>query len=115
MHLLWSSRNKKFISHAMTHEEMSTLCDVYQTLASDWLQEKTSYVLQTLWWDLTSSETLLTFIKVFFMQVDIVGPHYTSDGTMHHKFLLPTLMDAIFKFHKCGFNTRAVEPLRTLL
>ena len=42
------------------------------------------------------------------MQVDIVGPHYTSDGTMHHKFLLPTLMDAIFKFHKCGFNTRAV-------
>lgn len=27
---------------------------------------------------------------------------------MHHKVLLPTLMDAIFKFHKCGFETCAV-------
>ena len=44
----------------------------------------------------------------FFVQVDIVGPHYSSDGSIHHKFLLPTLMDAIFKFHKCGFDTSAV-------
>ena len=35
----------------------------------------------------------------------MIGPHYTSDGTLHHKFLLPTLMDAIFKLHKCGFET----------
>ena len=27
---------------------------------------------------------------------------------MDHKFLLPTLMDAIFKFHKCRFKTCAV-------
>lgn len=40
--------------------------------------------------------------------MDIVGPHYTSDGTMHHKFLIPTLMDAIFKFHLSGFETVAV-------
>lgn len=42
------------------------------------------------------------------MQVDIVGPHYTSSGTMHHKFILPTLMDAIFKLHKHGFDVCAV-------
>ena len=41
-------------------------------------------------------------------QVDVVGPHYTSDGTIHHKFLLPTLMDAMFKLHKCGFETCAI-------
>ena len=41
-------------------------------------------------------------------QVDVIGPHYTSDGTLHHKFLLPTLMDAIFKLHKCGFETCVV-------
>lgn len=27
---------------------------------------------------------------------------------MDHKFLLPTLMDAIFKFHVCGFETCGV-------
>ena len=40
--------------------------------------------------------------------VDIVGPHYTSNGSVDHKFLLPTLMDAIFKFHKCGFEVCVV-------
>ena len=38
----------------------------------------------------------------------MIGPHYTSDGTLHHKFLLPTVMDAIFKLHKCGFETCVV-------
>ena len=42
------------------------------------------------------------------MQVDVVGPHYTSDSMLDHKLLLPLLMDAIFKFHKCGFQTVAV-------
>ena len=42
------------------------------------------------------------------MQVDVVGPHYTSDSMLDHKFLLPLLMDAIFKFHKRGFQTVAV-------
>ncbi len=27
---------------------------------------------------------------------------------MHHKFLVPTSIDSIFKFHKCGFETCAV-------
>ena len=27
---------------------------------------------------------------------------------MDHKFLLPTLMDAIFKFHRCGFEISGV-------
>ena len=54
MRLVWSSRSQKFTGHAMTHEELTTLCDVYQTLKSDFRQKQTSYVLQTLWRDLTS-------------------------------------------------------------
>jgi len=69
MKLLWSSRNQKFVGHAMTHEEMTTLCDVYRSLQPGFRQKRTSYILQTLWRDLTSD-------------FDIVGPHYTSDGTM---------------------------------
>ena len=42
------------------------------------------------------------------IQVDIIGPHYTSEVTVDHKFLLPTVMDAMFKFHKCGFDTSAI-------
>lgn len=67
MKLIWSSRDQKFVGHAMTHDEMSTLCDVYQTLHPDFREKKTSYVLQTLWRDLTSD-------------FDIIGPHYTSEG-----------------------------------
>ena len=51
---MWSSRSQKFTGHSMTHEELSTLCDVYQTLSLDFRQKQTSYVLQTLWRDLTS-------------------------------------------------------------
>ena len=78
MKLLWNSRDQKFAGHAMTHEEMSSLCDVYQSLQSDFRQKKTTYVLQTLWRDLSSS-------------FDILGPHYTSDGTMHVRGIIMIL------------------------
>ena len=41
-------------------EELTTLCDVYQTLNPDFRQKQTSYILQTLWRDLTSEVCLLT-------------------------------------------------------
>ena len=53
----------------MTHDQIITLCGVYRTLQPLFRQKRTSYVLQTLWRDLTSD-------------FDIVGPHYTSEGTM---------------------------------
>ena len=54
LRLVWSSRNQKFTGLCMTHNELSTLCDVYQTLSPNFRQKQTSYVLQTLWRDLTS-------------------------------------------------------------
>ncbi len=93
--LLWSSRNQRFIGHAMSHDEMATLCDVYKTLCPDYRGRQTSYVMQTLWRDLTSD-------------FDVIGPHYTNDKTFPHDKLCPILIDAIQQFHLCGFKTVAV-------
>ena len=75
MKILWNSRDQQFVGHAMSAEEMSTLCDVYRMLSPDFRKKKTTYVLQTLWRDLTS-------------QFDILGPHYTCEDTMDVSFSL---------------------------
>ncbi len=95
MKLLWSSRNQKFVGHAMSHDKLSSLSGVYKTISEGYRGRQTSYVLQTLWRDFTS-------------HFDVVGPHYTSDSTFSHDKLCPILMDAIQQFHLCGFKTVAV-------
>ena len=95
MKLLWSSRNQKFIGHAMSHDELTSLCDVYKTFSPDYRQRQTSYFLQTLWRD---------FISDF----DVIGPHYSSDGPFAHDALCQIVIDAIQQFHLCGFQTVAV-------
>ena len=44
MKLLWSSRNQKFFGHAMSNDELLSLCDVYKNLS----------FMQTPWRDFTS-------------------------------------------------------------
>ncbi len=95
MKLLWSSRSQKFIGHAMTHDEMSSLSDVYAALSPDYRKRQTNYVLQTLWRDLTS-------------EFDVIGPHFTTDNAFTHEFLCRILMESIHQFHVCGFETVAV-------
>jgi len=79
----------------MTHDELASLCDVYTTLSPDHRTRQTTYVLQTLWRDLTSD-------------FDVIGPHYTSESSFEHKALCPILLDAIRQFHVCGFDAIAV-------
>lgn len=95
MKLLWSSRNQKFIGHAMTHDELSSLSDVYATLQPDYRKRQTNYILQTLWRDFTS-------------EFDVIGPHYTSEGPFDHNGLCCVLFDSLHQFHVCGFETLAV-------
>ena len=90
----WNSRNEEFIGHAMTLEDMVTLRDVYNTVEED-KTSKTSYVLQTLWRDLSSD-------------YHMVGPYYTSEGGLKSKFLLACLYDAMRQFHQFNFNVAAV-------
>ena len=91
----WNSRTDEFIGHAMTPHEMLTLHDVYEDLNKVDKTAKTSYVLQTLWRDLSSD-------------YDIIGPYYTSSGGMKSKFLLACLYDAMRQFHQFNFMVVAV-------
>jgi len=55
-----SSRNDEFIDHAMNSSEMSTLHDVYEVLDQHTEKiSKTSYVLQSLWRDLSSDYDII--------------------------------------------------------
>ena len=48
--LQWSSRNNKFIGHAMNLTKLSTLHDVFEYLDQHAVKtSKTIYVLQSLW------------------------------------------------------------------
>ncbi len=40
MKLIWSSKSQKCIGHAMTHDELATLCDVYTVLKPDYMKDK---------------------------------------------------------------------------
>ena len=57
------------IGLAMSYEEMSSLMDVYQSISSDARVKMTTYIVQFLWRDLTSS-------------FDIVGPYFIKDPTL---------------------------------
>ena len=58
----------------MTEEAQASLHDVFQLFDKDHHTKQTSYILQFLWRDLTSS-------------FDIVGPHYTSNDSKSRLFL----------------------------
>ena len=90
--MMWNSRSQTMIGFAMSYEEMSSLMDVYQSIASDARTKMTTYIVQFLWRDLTSS-------------FDIVGPYYTSSGTMESKFILSCVMETLKLFHLYGFKT----------
>ena len=74
---------------------MATLQDVYESLDATEKTSKTSYVLQTLWRDLSSD-------------YDIIGPYYTSSGGLKSKFLLACLFDAMRQFHQFNFSVVAI-------
>lgn len=66
---MWNSRNHQIAGLAMTEEMQASLHDVFQLFDKDHRTEQTSYILQFLWRDLTSS-------------LVIVGHYYTSEATM---------------------------------
>lgn len=73
--LMWNSRSQQMIGLAMQPEDMASLLDVYSTyneLGTDAKTYQTSYIMQFLWRDLSSS-------------YDIVGPYYTSSGSFKSK------------------------------
>ncbi len=90
--LMWNSRNQRVVGFSMSHDDMANLLDVYQALDPDAATKSTTYVLQFLWRDLTSS-------------FDVVGPYYTSSKTMESKYVLGVVLETVKLFHLYGFST----------
>ena len=90
--LMWNSRSHQLVGLAMSYEDLSSLTDIYQLLQGDCRAQQTSYILQFLWRDLTSS-------------FDAVGPYFTSAGPLESKFILSCVLESLRMFHVNGFNT----------
>lgn len=93
--LMWNSRSQKIIGLAMNPEEMSSLHDAYQLLNEETAAKQTSYILQFLWRDLTSS-------------FDVVGPYFTSSGPLESKFIMSCILQTLRLFHLYNFHTCAL-------
>ena len=93
--LMWNSRSQKIIGLAMSVDDMSTLHDAYQLVNEVSAREHTSYILQFLWRDLTSS-------------FDVVGPYYTSSSQLESKFIVSCVFQTLRLFYLYCFHTCAL-------
>ena len=93
--LMWNSRSQKIIGLAMSPADMSSLHDAYQLVDEMSASKQTSYILQFLWRDLTSS-------------FDVVGPYFTSSSQLESKFIVSCILQSLRIFHLYGFHTCAV-------
>ena len=93
--LMWNSRSHQLVGLVMSHEELATLTDVYQLLDPECRSKQTTYILQFLWCDLTSP-------------FDVIGPYFTSSGTLESKFLLSCVLESIKAFHLYRFKMYAL-------
>ena len=93
--LMWNSRSHKVIGLAMSAKDMHSLHDIYQILDEESSDKNTSYILQFLWRDLTSS-------------FDLVGPYFSSSSPLEAKFILSCVLETLRVFHLYGFYTSAL-------
>ena len=91
--LIWNSRSQKLSGLCMTHQDLSSLNDIYQLLQQPQQAPKqTSYILQFLWRDLTSC-------------YDIVGPYFTCSESVDGKFILACVLETVKLFQTHGLKT----------
>ena len=79
----------------MASQDLSSLHDVFCALDEKEKIQKTNYVLQFVWRDMTS-------------KFDIVGPYYTSQGGFDANFTMACVHDAMFLLAAYNFNILAV-------
>ena len=91
--LMWNSRSHQLLGLAMTPDDLYSLNDIYKILYDPDTNKQTSYVLQFLWRDLTSS-------------YDIVGPYFTCSSSVEAKFVTACVLETIklFQFHGLKTN-----------
>ncbi|XP_073239015.1 uncharacterized protein [Porites lutea] len=91
--IVWNSMSSKITGYAMSPEEIPWLHDVFATVQDDFDERKTSYILQFLWRDLTSS-------------FDVIGPYFTCAGSWDHQFLLECVFRTLQVFTLYNFKVR---------
>jgi hypothetical protein len=79
----------------MTSEELKTLHDVYEGLDDDEACQKTTYILQFLWRDLSSD-------------FDVLGPYFTLSSTIEARYLHSLVTNTMLAFHQHGFHIRCL-------
>lgn len=90
--LMWNSRNHQLMGLAMTHKDLASLQDIYKYINSPQGAQQTSYILQFLWRDLTSS-------------FDIVGPYFTSSSSIENTFVMACIFETIKLLQCHGLKT----------
>ena len=90
--IYWNSKSNKFIGHALSPEDMALLHDIYQEIDSGDKIKKASYILQFLWRDVSSN-------------FDVIGPYYTSESGLDHKFIMACILETIHLLSLYGFHT----------
>ena len=90
--LIRNSRNNQLMGLTMTHQEQASLLDIYKYINNTQGIEQTSYMLQFLWHDLTSS-------------CDIVGLYFTSSLSVENTFVTSCIFETISLFQCHGLET----------
>ena len=91
---LWC-RNSSIMGYAVSSEELASLHDIYEELDSTESSQKTTYELQFLWRDLTSS-------------FDAVGPFFSLSGSIDCQDLYSMVVRTMLAFHEFNFHVRAL-------
>ena len=92
--MVWNSANSAIVGFAMSSDDFSSLHDVYEGLDLDEKCQKTTYVMQFLWRDLTSD-------------FDVIGPYFTCPSTIETRFLHSVVTRTMLAFTQFGFPVRA--------
>ena len=79
----------------MSSSECASLHDVYESLDQEEQCQKTSYMLQFLWRDLSS-------------YYDVLGPYFTLSSTADAKYLHSVVVKTMLVFHQFSFHVRAL-------
>lgn len=93
--VIWNSANSAIMGFAMTSDDFSSLHDVYAYLDQEEQCQKTTYVVQFLWRDLSSD-------------FDVIGPYFNIPSIMETKYLHSLVTRTMLAFIQFGFGVKAL-------
>ena len=93
--VIWNSSNSSIMGFSMSSDEFVTLHNVYEGLNDEEKCEKTSYMVQFLWRDLSSD-------------FNVIGPYFNCSSSMEMQFLHSMVVRTMLAFCQFGFHVRAL-------